>query len=166
MDKVHEEFVIGIIELEGKQGKKKVEALNLYDPIARSGHLQSMDKITQRMIKGDIIHGLRLKQNIVYSKAQDKYITRYQVNLCNSGYDTRKLPIINGKKEVLVEGKDAIVGVRDDDGYIKYIAVNNNYEIRYLTRKQLLQEDLYGTVRGSLMKPSNRVIEGSGEHVE
>lgn len=166
MDKVHEEFVIGIIELEEKQGKKKVEALNLYEPITKSGHLQSMDKIKQRLIKGDILHGVRLKKNIVYSKAQEKFITRYTVNMCHSGYDTRKLPIINGKKEVLVEGKDAVVGVRDDDGYIKYIAVNNNYEVRYLSRQELLQEDLYGTVRGNIMKPSNRVIEGSGEHVE
>lgn len=152
-------FILGIIYGVNDFNKKYIEAVNVYDVQNKIGYLQSFKRIADRYLQGEPIIGLTVKN---FRRVTGPYPLDFEyepkVYLDKMKYDFRKLSEIDGDGRVLKQGKDVIIGMKEIEGELKCVVIDNYYNIRYISREKAIEEKLVGVTKNSFFKESKVVL--------
>lgn len=145
-------FIIGVVYSDDN----KIEALSLYERDSKKGYLQSLKTVTERVIQGENILGISIREEVKFSNAiQDFVVNNYPV-LDTGNFNYMKLNVINGAGQVIFPGKDVIVGTTvEEDGTEYCVVVNSNYELRKVKKEDAIKQNLVGTFRDTILRVCN-----------
>ena len=145
-------FIIGVVYSDDN----KIEALSLYERDSKKGYLQSLKTVTERVIQGENILGISIREEVKFSNAiQDFVVNNYPV-LDTGNFNYMKLNVLNGAGQVIFPGKDVIVGTTvEEDGTEYCVVVNSNYELRKVKKEDAIKQNLVGTFRDTILRVCN-----------
>lgn len=149
-------FIIGVVYSDDN----KIEALSLYERDSKKGYLQSLKTVTERVIQGENILGISIREEVKFSNAiQDFVVNNYPV-LDTGNFNYMKLNVLNGAGQVIFPGKDVIVGTTvEEDGTEYCVVVNSNYELRKVKKEDAIKQNLVGTFRDTILRVCNEPME-------
>lgn len=148
------QFIIGLIEGKDRKGKAIIEAIQLYNPNTKQANIESLESLKKRLKRGEEIIGVRLNYVRRYASNSIGFELSELMAFDKVIYDYRRLSKLNGKGEVIEQGKDVVVGTKRIDDTLKFIVVSNNLDLRYLTREEVINEKLVGSIRDKIGKAS------------
>ena len=148
------QFIIGLIEGKDRKGKAIIEAIQLYNPNTKQANIESLESLKKRLKRGEEIIGVRLNYVRRYASNSIGFELSELIAFDKVIYDYRRLSKLNGKGEVIEQGKDVVVGTKRIDDTLKFIVVSNNLDLRYLTREEVINEKLVGSIRDKIGKAS------------
>lgn len=142
-------FIIGVVYSDDN----KIEALSLYERDSKKGYLQSLKTVTERVIQGENILGISIREEVKFSNAiQDFVVNNYPV-LDIGNFNYMKLNVLNGAGQVIFPGKDVIVGTTVEEDRTEYcVVVNSNYELRKVKKEDAIKQNLVGTFRDTILR--------------
>ncbi|MBR4981972.1 MAG: hypothetical protein IKY94_05380 [Lachnospiraceae bacterium] len=145
-------FIIGVVYSDDN----KIEALSLYERDSKKGYLQSLKTVTERVIQGENILGISIREEVKFSNAiQDFVVNNYPV-LDIGNFNYMKLNVLNGAGQVIFPGKDVIVGTTvEEDGTEYCVVVNSDYELRKVKKEDAIKQNLVGTFRETILRVCN-----------
>lgn len=149
-------FIIGVVYSDDN----KIEAVSLYERDSKKGYLQSLKTVTERVIQGENILGISIREEVKFSNAiQDFVVNNYPV-LDTGNFNYMKLNVLNGAGQVIFPGKDVIVGTTvEEDGTEYCVVVNSNYELRKVKKEDAIKQNLVGTFRDTILRVCNEPME-------
>ena len=150
-------FITGIIKEKNKRGNDTIAAANIYDIETKSSHVESVDSLKNRLRSSNVA-GVKIKTNSRYNVDYEHFNVVETVCFDKTIYDYRKLPELNGKSEVIKEGKGVIIGCTEQNGTEVYVVVNNNDELKYLSKEEVINERPLGVIRNTVSNISKQKI--------
>lgn len=131
-------FIIGII------GEKKIEAIKTYNIKTKECTIESVESLKKRIVSGEKVIGASVKYSLRYNVQKNEYTIRASLIFDNSVYRCKSADILNGKGEIIIPGKEVIIGMIESKDSDIYIAMNGNAEQRYVNEKDAIDQQLRG----------------------
>lgn len=153
------EYIVGLIYEKNERSKDKLVAVKMFDLSTMSCRIESLNLLLSRIKKDEAeIYGVRVKTEVRYRSNIENFKVKEYCVLTKSPYDCRKLPILNGNGEIILDGKDVVIGLDENNQSNKYMVVNSNGEIRLLSKEEVIENDYVGVNRKGITKHSNEYI--------
>lgn len=150
-------FIVGIIyDYNSEKNNRVISAVAVYDRENKKGTIQSINKIIQQLKAGEKIAGIELKQDCKFiqgEKMEYKTIEKPAFDMIK--YKYQRLPVLNGKGEVIKSGKDVVVGRLDVD---RYITVNSEFKEKCMLKNDILNKQLVGVTNNGIAYESSELL--------
>lgn len=153
------EYIVGVLYEKSDRSKDKLVAVKLFDLSTKSCRIESLNLLLNRIKRDETeVYGVRIKTEVKYNNNIEDFKVKEYCVLTKSPYDCRKLPVLNGNGEIILDGKDVVIGLDENNQSNKYMVVNSNGEIRLLSKEEVIENDYVGVNRKVITKHSNEYI--------
>ena len=148
-------YIVGVIYNNDHEYKmQNVEAVAVFNSITKEGEIISANRVINQLKNNEKIVGASLFNRYVFKEKNSDYYILDELKLNKTTYDYRRLPVLNGKGEIIKSGVKTIIGKVNND---EYMVVDAQFNTQVVKEAELNNKCYNGMTIKNLVSLDSRV---------